>query len=180
MKRLPIGLMAAALVMSIAVSVLMLFVAGVTRLMPVSAVCLFVASLMTWVPIREEHGVLFASVKFALVSGLSLLICRGLWTYLYILIFGWYAFIRVALRKRIGDRLLTVLLRLLIFNVMAAVGVAAAQYVFRYDVMLFLPGLPIWATIAIFEAGVLVYIALYRLFTYTFDSVLRNLLLPRR
>ena len=98
MKRLPIGLMAAALVMSIAVSVLVLFAANVTSLAWVSMICLFAASLMTWVPIREEHGYFFAGIKFAAVALITLLICRGLYTYLYILLFGWYAFLRMALR----------------------------------------------------------------------------------
>ena len=180
MKRLPIGLMAAALVMSIAVSLLMLFVAGVTSLIPVSAVCLFTASLMTWVPIREEHGYIFAAIKFALVSGLSLLICPGLWSYLYILMFGWYAFTRMALRRKIKEHGLTVLIRILILNVMAGIGLAAAQFIFRYDVMMYFPGVPVWAVIAIFEGGIIVYMVLYRFFTYTFDSALRNVLLPRR
>lgn len=172
--------MAAALVMSIAVSLLMLFAANVTDLIPLSAVCLFVASLMTWIPIREEHGCIFAAIKFALVSGLSLLICPGVWAYLYILMFGWYAFTRVILRRHIKDRLLTALLRLFILNVLAGVGLAAAEYIFRVDVMMYFAGLPVWAVVLILEGVFVVYMALYRFFTYIFDSALRNRLLPRR
>lgn len=180
MKRLPIGLMAAALVMSIAVSLLMLFAANVTSLIPVSALCLFTASLMTWVPIREEHGYFFAAVKFVLAGGLALLICPGLYTYLYLLMFGWYAFVRYFLRTRMNDRFLTVLIRLLLFNVLTAMGVAFAQFVLKLDVMVFFPGVPAPLVIAILEAVFTVFMLLYRLFTYIFDSALRNLLLPRR
>ena len=171
--------MAAALGMSIAVSVLCLFAANVS-IAPISALCLFVASLMTWIPIREEHGFLFAAIKYALVTGVSLLICRGLYTYLYILVFGNYAFVRLFLRMRISDRALTLLLRLLYFNILAAVGLAFAQFVLQIDVMQLVPSLPVYAVIGILELGFCIYMALYRLFTYIFDSALRNRLLPRR
>lgn len=171
--------MAAAIVMSAAVSVLCLFAANIAPA-PLSALCLFAASLMTWIPIREEHGFIFAAMEYALVTGISLLICRGIWTYLYIAVFGPYAFLRLFLGIRIKDRLLTALIRLLVFNIAAGLGTALAEYVLMYDLMLMLPGLPPYLIVGIMELILIVYMALYRLFTYIFDSSLRNSLLPRR
>lgn len=171
--------MAAALGMSVAVSVLCLFAANVS-IVPVSALCLFIASVMTWVPIREEHGYLFAAINYVLVTGVSLLICRGLFTYLYILIFGNYAFVRLWLRQRTDDRFLTILIRMLYFNVLTAVGLAFVQYVLNIRVMQLIPGVSVYLFAGALELFFAVYIMLYRLFTYVFDSAIRNKLLPRR
>ena len=173
--------MLAGLGMSVAVSLLMLFAAGISPYIAVSALCLFVASLMTWVPLREEHGLLFALIKFAAVSGGALLISRSsVWTYLYILMFGAYGMIRWQLCRKIEDRLLTVLIRLLIFNVLAAIGLAFALYVLGFDASTLLPGVPMYIKVPAIELGFLVYMLLYRFFTYFFDSALRAKLLPRR
>ncbi|MBO4563038.1 MAG: hypothetical protein J5772_05455 [Clostridia bacterium] len=181
MKRLSPGLMLAGLGMSAAISLLMLFAAGVVRPIALSAACLFLASLMTWVPIREEHAYLFASIEYAFVSGAALIICRGsVWTYLYILLFGAYAIIRFYLRTHIDDRFLTVLIRLLIFNVMSAVGLAFAQFVLHYDAMTLVPHLSVYAVFGIVQGIFIVFMLLYKFFAYLFDSALRNILLPRR
>ena len=171
--------MAAALGMSAAVSVLCLFAANIA-IAPISMLLLFVASLMTWIPIREEHGFIFAAMEYAVVTLVSLIICRGIWTYLYIFVFGPYAFLRLFLGTRTRDRVLTVLIRLLVFSVVAAIGVAFTQYVLRYDLMQLVPGTPAYLIVGALELFFCVYMALYRLFTYIFDSSLRNLLLPRR
>ena len=181
MKRLPPGMMLAGFGMSTAVSLLCLFAAGVTGFVPLSAALLFFASLMTWVPIREEHGMLFALLEFGLVSGLALLISRrSPYTYLYIFMFGSYGPLRYRLRRTMGDRALSVLIRLLIFNFKAACGVAFMQYVLNYDPHTLIPWAPVWAVIAALEGTFAAYIVLYRLFTYIFDSALRSRLLPRR
>ncbi|MBR4659648.1 MAG: hypothetical protein IKP26_10370 [Clostridia bacterium] len=179
MKRLSPGLMAATIGMSAAVSILCLFAANIAPA-PLSVLCLFVASLMTWIPIREEHGFLFAAVEYALVTGVTLLICRGIWTYLYIGVFGPYAFLRLFLGIHVRDRLLTVLIRLLVFNIIAAIGAAAARYLLQYDLMQFVPGFPPYLLVGAMELFFIVYMGLYHLFTYIFDSSLRNKLLPRR
>ena len=72
MKRLSPGLMLAALGMCIAVSLLMLFAAGVAGSVWLSALLLFVASLMTWIPIREENGLIIAAIEFGAVTAISL------------------------------------------------------------------------------------------------------------
>ena len=181
MKRLSPGLMLAGLGMSIAVSLLCLFAAGVTWIVPLSALCLFVASLMIWVPIREEHGLLFAVIEFVIVGGVAFLISRkSVYTYLYLLMFGFYGILRYLLRTRISDRFLTLLLRMLYFNVMSAVLVALAQYALGIDVMSFIPQIPVWLVIALMEAVFAAFIVLYRFFSYLFDSAIRNKLLPRR
>lgn len=181
MKRLPPGLMLAGLGMSIAVALLCLFAAGVTFIVPLSAVLLFIASLMIWVPIREEHGLLFAVIEFVIVGGIALLISRrSVYTYLYLLMFGGYGIVRFLLRTRVRDRLLTILIRLLYLNLMSAVGVALAQYALGIDVMSYIPTVPVFLVIVIMEAVFVAFIILYRFFTYLFDSAIRNKLLPRR
>lgn len=173
--------MLAGLGMSVAVSLLMLFAAGVAPYIAISAVCLFVASLMTWIPLREEHGLLFAIVKFVVVSCGAVLISRtSVWTYLYILMFGAYGIIRWQLCRKIEDRLLTVLIRLLIFNVLAAAGLAFARFVLGFDASTLLPDVPVYIKVPALEVGFLLYMLLYRFFTYFFDSALRSKLLPRR
>lgn len=173
--------MAAGMGMSIAVSVLMLFAAGVTDLFYISALCLFVASLMTWIPLREEQGYAFALTEFAVVSAISLLISRSsIYTYLYIFLFGNYAVVRYFLRTRISDRFLTLLLRLLFLNIMAAALLAIADYVFGYDLMTQLPATSVFIVWGAMQTAFLIFMLLYKVFSLLFDSALRNLLLPRR
>ena len=172
--------MAACIGMSAAVSLLMLFCAGVTSVIPLSALCLFTASLMTWIPIREEHGYIFAAVEFVLVCAAALIICRGIFTYLYTALFGHYAFVRLFLRSRIKDRFLTVLLRLLWFNLLTAAALAVAQYLLHYEVMTLIPNVNVFIVIAVIEGSFIVFMLLYSFFAYLFDSSVRNKLLPRR
>jgi len=181
MKRLHPGLMLAGVGMSIAVSVLCLFSAGVTSLIPISAVCLFVASLMTWIPIREEHGLLFACLTYVISGGAALLISRSsVWTYLYLILFGSYGMIRWLLRRKIEDRFLTVLIRLLYMTVLTLGALTAARLWFDIDLYSLLPGVPPYLAAAAIIAALGVFMLLYRLFTLFFDSYLRSKLLPRR
>ena len=173
--------MAAGMGMGAAVALLMLFAAGVTKLIPVSALCLFVASLMTWVPIREERGALFSLILYVFVSLVSLLISRSsVYTYLYILLFGHYGLVRFILRVKLDDRFLTILIRLFIFNLLSAAGLAVCEFIVGYDVMTLVPELSVFAVFGIMQGCFIVYMLLYRFFTYLFDSALRSLLLPRR
>lgn len=172
--------MAAAMGMSAAVSLLMLFAAGVTGFAPLSALCLFIAAVMTWVPLKEEHGYLFAFIEYAFVSIVAVIISRrSIYTYLYVLLFGSYGIVRLFLNTRLGDKTMSVLLRLLWLNLLSAAGIAFAQFVLRYDLMV-ATTLPVWALILIIEASFGAFMLLYRFTVRFFDSVLRNILLPRR
>ena len=167
--------------MSAAVSVLMLFAAGVVSSPVISSICLFVASLMTWIPLREERGYLFASVEYLLTVGVSLLIARNsVYTYLYIFLFGHYAILRYFLRTTIMDRLLTVLIRFLALNVITALGLAFSEYVLGLGVMNSLPELSVFWLIAILEGIFAGFMLLYKVFSMLFDSAIRNFLMPRR
>lgn len=181
MKRISPGLMAAAVGMSAAVALLLLFAASITRFAALSIVCLFFAALMTWIPLREEHGYLYALIEYAVVSGLSLAICRqSVYTFLFILLFGYYAIVRQLLKTRLGDPVLTVILRFFIFNVMTAAGLALLQFAFNIDAMEYLPKISVFAAISIIEGAFGVFMLLYKLFALLFDSAVRNILLPRR
>jgi|GEM_PF-3014689 len=180
MKRLSEGMMFAAVGMGLAVALLMLFAANVTPHVWLSIICLFVASVMTWVPAREDHGLLYGLITYVVTSGLALLICRGVYTYLYVLLFGNFGLMLLVLRRYIQDKLLRVLVLLLYCNVMIAAGVAFAAYVLYYDVRTFIPELPLWAIILIAEGGLCVYFLLYRICTDLFDTHCRKALLPRR
>lgn len=181
MKKIAPGILAAAIGMSAAVALLMLFAASITRLVPISVLCLFVASLMTWIPLREERGYLFAGVEFAAVSLLSIAISRtSVYTWLYVLLFGHYAILRFFLRTHISDRISTVFIRFLVFNAMTAAGLAFAKYVMGVDLTLYLQGIPVFREIVIIEAVFAVFMLLYKLFALLFDSVFRNFLMPRR
>lgn len=166
--------------MSIAISVLMLFTAGVTRIIPISALCLFIASLQTWIPIREEHGLLFSVLAYVISGGVALIISRTVWTYLYLLLFGSYGFIRYILRRAIDDRFLTVLIRLLYLTALALAGLVFARLALGLEPQEFLPALPPYIMAAALIIGFGAYIFLYRLCTLFFDSYLRSKLLPRR
>lgn len=181
MKRLHPGLMLAGVGMSIAISLLMLFCAGVTSLIPISALCLFIASLQTWIPIREEHGLLFAVLTYLISGGAALLIARSsVWTYLYIGLFGYYGIARWLLRRRLEDRFLTVLIRLLIMTAVTLLGLVFARLVLGLDPYALLPDVPPYLIAAALIAAFAVYMLLYRLFALFFDSYLRSRLLPRR
>ena len=180
MKRLSLGMMFASVGMSTAVALLMLFVAGVTGFVPLSVFCLFIASVMTWVPVREEDGFVFAFMTYIITSGLALLICPCIYTYLYVLLFGHFGIAYYFSRKRIGDDILRWLLLLLYCNLLIALGLALAQYVFSYDVQTFVPAMPVWAIILIIEAGLIVYGVLYHFCCDLFDTHIRKAILPRR
>ena len=180
MKRLPPALMADAMGMSAAVSLLMLFAAGVTRFVPLSALCLFIAAVMTWVPLKEEHGFLLAFIEYVFVSVVAFIISRrSIYTYFYIVLFGSYGIVRLFLNISLGDKPMSVLLRLLWFNLLTAAAIAFAQFVLRYDLMV-ATTLPVWALILIMEASFGAFMLLYRFAARFFDSALRNILLPRR
>lgn len=167
--------------MGIAVAVLMLFAAGVCPWAPVSAVCLFIASLMTWAPLREDRGYIFALIEYVLASGISLLISRqSVYTYLYIALFGHYAVVRFFLLSNLKGRFLTVLIRLLFLNLMAAAGIAFAEYVLGIELEAMLPRVSVFILIGVLEGVFIVFMLLYKLFSAIFDSVLTNHLIPRR
>lgn len=173
--------MAAGIGMGAALALLMLFAAGVTRIIPLSALCLFAASLMTWIPLREEHGPIFALILYVFVSAVGIVISRNSpYTYLYALIFGNYGIVRYLLLTRVKDRFLTWLIRILYFDLLSALGVAAAQFIFGYDVMTLLPDVSVWAVFGIMQGGFIVFMLLYKFFAYLFDNLLRIALLPRR
>lgn len=180
MRKISTGLLAAGTGMSLAITLLMLFLASVVKSAFVQALCLFAASLMTWIPLREERGYLFALVEFVLASAIGLLIARGTATYLYVLLFGHYAIVRFFLRTHMTDRLLTILLRLLILNALAAIGLALAEYAFGMSVQALLPEISVFWLIAILEAVFAVFMILFKVFSLLFDSALRNILMPRR
>lgn len=180
MKRLTGFTMLTAAVMSTAVSLLMLFAASICPVVPVCCVCLFVASIMTWVPVREENGYLFALIAFLVTSGAALLICGGIYTYLYILLFGHFGIVYYFLRRRVQDDVLRWMLVLLYCNVMTAIGLALAQYVFGYDLQTLTPWFPVWALILILEAAFAVFCVLYHFCCDLFDTHVRKAILPRR
>ena len=172
--------MFAAAGMGMAVALLMLFAANVCGSAVVSSICLFVAAVMTWVPLREDRGFLFAGMAFILTSGIALLICRGPFTYLYIALFGHYGIAYLFARRHIGDGLLRVLALLLYTNIFIAIGLGLAAFVFGYDVRTLLPDLPVWAIILIIEGGLIVFGVLYHFACDLFDTHVRKVLLPRR
>lgn len=181
MKRMAPGQTAICLGMSAALALLLLYAASVIPSPAVSAVCLFFASVMTWIPLREEQGFLWGAIEFAAVSLIALLITRGnVFSWLYLGMFGHYAIIRYFLRTRIGDRLLTVLIRFIILNALAALGLVLLQYVLHEDLTRILPNLSVFWLIALLELIFAVYMALFKVFSLLFDSLLRNVLFPRR
>ena len=166
--------------MSTAVSLLMLFAADVCPVTAVSCICLFIASVMTWVPVREENGYLFAFIAYVLTSVIAMLICGGVFTWLYILLFGHFGIVYYFLRRRIQDDVLRWLLVFLYCNVMIAIGLAFAMYLFGYDVQTLTPGIPVWALILMIEAGLAVFCVLYHFCCDLFDTHVRKVILPRR
>lgn len=180
MRRLTGFTMLTAAGMSTAVSLLMLFAAGVCPVAVVSCICLFVASVMTWVPVREESGYLFAFIAYAVTSALALIICPSVFAYLYVLLFGHFGIVYYFLRRRVQDDVLRWLLLFLYCNVMIGIGLAIAQYALGYDVQTMTPDLPVWALILIIEAGLAVFCVLYHFCCDLFDTHVRKVILPRR
>ncbi|MBO4384190.1 MAG: hypothetical protein J5854_02060 [Clostridia bacterium] len=181
MRKIPIGLLAAGTGMSLAVSLLMLFAASMVKSVFIKGLCLFVASLMTWIPLREEKGYLFALIEYVLTSGLALLIARSsIATYLYILLFGHYAVVRYFVRTHITDRIITILVRFLVLNALLAGGIALADRVFGISMQSLLPNMSVFRIIAVLEAMLAAFMLLFKIFSMLFDSALRNILMPRR
>lgn len=180
MKRLSTGMMFAAAGMCVAVSLLMLFCAYKAPWVWLGAICLFVASLMTWIPAYEDGGLLYAFIAYFVTSAIALFISPGLFTYLYVLLFGHYGIVLLLLRRYIADKPLRFLVMMLYCNVMIAIGLVLGAYVFYYDVQTLVPGIPVWAVILILEAGLVAYHFIYRACCDLFDMHLRKTILPRR
>lgn len=182
MKKVDASALLAATVMSGAVSLLMLFSASLTAGNAPVASCLFllVASVMTWIPAREWHGLLAAGIEYAVVSAAALLICgSSVFTLLYIAFFGHYALIKLLL-DRFADAFLRVILKLLCFNMLAAISLVLCEFAFGYDILTFVPTLPMWVLVPAIELFFLVYDPIYSLLCRLFDTHLRQKLLPRR
>lgn len=174
--------MYASVAMSATVSVLLLFLAYVLKdSIVLSALCLFFAAVMTWIPMREEHGGAFAIISFVIASVVSVLITgASVWSLLYALLFGHFGIIRFYVDTRLSDKLMRMLTKLLYCNAFTALGIGIAQFAFGTDLMTFYPGFPIWAIILVLEVAFVIFDRLYCLSCTLFDTHIRKFILPRR
>ncbi len=167
--------------MGATVSALMLFIASLTKSAALSVICLFVASLMTWIPVREEHGIAVAALQFVVVSLFAYLVCGSSpYTYLYILFFGHYAIGKLVIERYLRDKIMMSIVKLLYFNAFAAAGVALCVYAVGIDVLTLVPAIPLFALLIVCEVGFVAFDLLFGLVCGLFDTHLRRILLPRK
>lgn len=95
---------------------------------------------------------------------------------------GHYGIFRTWLDRRLADKLLRFLLCMLYCNVLAALGVLAAVFLFQFDLAAFarlLPA-PVWALILALQAGFALYDLLYWICAKFYIERIKSSLIPRR
>jgi len=174
-KKISLGAMAAAL------GLLCLYAAAV---LPTGRIaCLFLSSLFVYVLAGEEEY-LFSMLVFLLTAGLSLLLLpEKAPAAAYILLLGHYGIWKTFLERRVKDRVLRFLLKLIYCNLAVFLGALALGFLmggFSALPVGSLPGWSWWLLVLLLQAVFSVGDFLYSLCCKFYDNVLRNYLLPRR
>lgn len=173
-KIISLGAMCAAL------SVLSLYASAV---LPTAKLAFyFLSSVFVYMLTAEEAyaGALISFLASALLS--FVLLPDKLYLAPYVALLGHYGIFRTWLDRRLGDRLLGFLLRMLYCNLATAAGILSAVYVFQFDLAAFgaLLPFPSWVAIPALEAGFALFDFLYWICQKIYEERIRTYLVPRR
>lgn len=142
---------------------------------------LFLASLVIWIPLNERGGLLPAILCFLATAAITFfMIPNKLYFGLYVLIFGIYGFIKLGVDRLFADRFIAFVVKLIIMNGLAALGLIVASKVLGQNALSMIPEYPLWLMIAAIEVFFIAYELLYSLLIKLFDDRLRDVIIPRR
>lgn len=179
MKKLSAANLLSLAAMSTALGVVALYASSV--LPSLKAACLFVAGLVVWIPLNEERGLFYALLTYAATAAVAFLIVPSKAIFgLYLVYFGCYGIIKYAIDRRIHDRILSMIFKLIISNAIVASAIFIVITLFDFDIIAMLPYIPEWIMICILEILFIAYDFIYGFFTRFFDSNIRNHIIKRR
>lgn len=164
--------------MTVALTVLSLFAASV---LPWSKIaCLFLSSLFIYVLASE--GLFVFSILAYIASGVLAYLFlpdKGP-CFAYIALLGHYGIFRTFAEKRIKDKVLRMIFKLLYCNAFTLLCVFLVCFVFSIDISSVLPHWNIYIMLAALQAAFVLFDILYSLCCRFYDAVIRNSILPRR
>lgn len=179
MKKLSAANLLSLAAMSTALGVMALYASSV--LPTLKAACLFIAGLVVWIPLNEERGLVYALLTYAATALITFFIIPSkIISGLYLFYFGCYGIIKFYIERRVHDRILAMIFKLIVSNVLIAASVFIAARLFDIDVITMLPYFPEWLIICALEAFFILYDLVYGFFTRFFDSNLRSHIIKRR
>ncbi len=179
MKKLSAANLLSLAAMSTALGVMALYASSVLPSM--KATCLFVAGLVVWIPLNEGCGLVYALLTYAATALIAFLISASkIIVGLYLFYFGCYGIIKFYMERKVHDKILSMIFKLIISNILIAASVFIAGRLFEIDVITMLPYFPEWLIICALEIFFILYDLVYGFFARFFDNNLRIHIIKRR
>jgi hypothetical protein len=166
--------------MCTALTVLSLYASSV---LPTARLAFYFLSSVFIYMLAEQDAYTGALASFAASSFIGFLILPDkLYIAPYIALLGHYGIFRTWINKRVQDKLLSFFTRMLYCNVITAMSVCAALYLFRYDLSALMEGFPfpVWLLIPLLEAGFAFIDFLYWICQKIYIERIKSYLIPRR
>ena len=155
-----------------AMSLLCMYLSSIIPFLSITL--LFLSSVFVMGLLMEEE-VALSFMMFAVVSGLSLLLMPLTKALPYIIFFGHYGIGKYLIEKRIKDKVVRYVLKLIYFNVALVLAYLFVRSLFLSDIEG--TGLPLWAIIVIAEAAFIIYDFLFtKAAGYYFNNIRRFLI----
>ncbi|MBQ5488533.1 MAG: hypothetical protein IIT70_06750, partial [Clostridia bacterium] len=140
----------------------------------------FLASLVIWIPLNERGGLLPAILCYLATAAIVFfLISNKLWFGLYLLLFGLYGFIKLGVDRLFSDRFIAFVVKVIIMNGLAALGLIIASKVLGQNALSMVPEYPLYLMIPVLEVFFIAYELLYSVLIKLFDEHLRDVIIPR-
>lgn len=182
MRTISPSLRLALAAMSTALGVLAIYISSVLGTSRIAL--LFISSLMIWIPIKEQGGLLYGFLTYLATSALAyLLIPDKLYAGIYAVFFGLYGFIQLGADKLTKKKVFSFLLKFLCCNLLIGIAFELGCLYLDLDItiaaLLSSLKLPLYALIIIIEAAIIAFILLYLFCTGVFDRELRKLIIKR-
>ncbi len=166
--------------MCTALTVLSLYASSV---LPTAKLAFYFLSTVFIYMLAEQEAYSGALIAFASSAFIGFLILPDkLYMAPYIAILGHYGIFRTWLNKRAQDKLLSFFIRMLYCNVLTAIGICTAFYLFHVDFSALKDTIPIpaWGLIPLLEAGFAFYDFLYWISEKIYIERIKSYLIPRR
>lgn len=166
--------------MCTALTVLALYAANV---LPTGKLAFFFLSSVFIYMLAEEEAYAGALISFAASSFISLLILPDkIYAVPYIALLGHYGIFKTWLGKHLQDKLLMFFIRMIFCNVITALGIYMAFYMFSFNFSQITSALPFpaWLLIPIVEVGFALFDFLYWICQKIYVERIKAYLIPRR
>lgn len=142
--------------------------------------CIFLSSVFVYA-LACEGAYASALLSFAACSCLAFFVLPNkLLLVPYCFLLGHYGIFKSFIEKKLHDRSMQLIIKLLYCNALTAAGVAVATLILNYDIMTMLPKLPVWLIVMIAEVAFVAYDVVFSLVCRIYEARIRNSILPRR